>query len=652
MVRKDIRMSSPNTNIQKRRKKEFETLLNLSNKIATQDNPESLLTTIVNSCCNLLSVKSGFIYLYDTLKNELELIYESGNPDYVGIRLQIGEGIAGKVAHSLEPFIVDDYSNWDKRSSKFDNIDIGAVAEVPMQYSGQLIGVLGVQEFKPRKRHFTRRELDLLQILSAHASAALHNAHMLSRYEHEVEKRKDTEKRLKDSLRRFEELINSVEGIVWEADPATLRFTFVSRKAERLLGYPLSEWVSRENFRESHLHPEDRETAVSFLKNAVKRGKDCEFSYRMIHAGGQTVWLREIVNLVKFKSEIQQIRGIIFDITEMKMLEEKIRLREKHFWTLFENAPDAVFLAEPESGAILNANKQAVRLTGYSLDELKKMHQSDLHPKEMYQFAIESFQQHAREPVESRMSTPIRSKVLHKSGKIIDVEVAGNTFIVNGKKYLLGIFRCMAATIEIEKELRHSRADYQRIFENAHDAILIFEPQSEKILEVNQRACEIYGFPQKELLGKSLKSISKDVKTGEKRIKTLLRTKESIHFETVHYRRDGSEMYLEINAALIEYKGRQAILSINRDITGRKKAEEEREKLIGELQQALKQVKTLRGLLPICSNCKRIRDDDGYWQQIEVYIGEHSDAEFTHGLCVDCAKNLYPDMNFDEPAEN
>ena len=267
----------------------------------------------------------------------------------------------------------------------------------------------------------------------------------------------------------------------------------------------------------------------------------------------------------------------------------------------------------------------------------------------MHRFATESFQQHAREPVESQKSTPIRSKVLHKSGKTIDVEVAGNTFIENGKKYLLGIFRCMAATIEIEKELKHSRADYQRIFENAHDAILIFEPQTEKILEVNQRACEIYGFPQNELLGKSLKTISKDVKTGEKRIKDLLRTKKSTHFETVQFRKDGSEMYLEINAALIEYKGRQAILSINRDITERIKAEEEREKLIGELQQAIKQVKTLRGLLPICSNCKRIRDDDGYWQQIEVYIGEHSDAEFTHGLCVDCAKNLYPDMNFDEP---
>jgi AmiR/NasT family two-component response regulator len=62
-----------------------------------------------------------------------------------------------------------------------------------------------------------------------------------------------------------------------------------------------------------------------------------------------------------------------------------------------------------------------------------------------------------------------------------------------------------------------------------------------------------------------------------------------------------------------------------------------------ELQEALAQVKILSGLLPICSNCKKIRDDQGYWQQVEIYISEHSEAEFSHGLCPDCIQTLYPD---------
>jgi len=75
----------------------------------------------------------------------------------------------------------------------------------------------------------------------------------------------------------------------------------------------------------------------------------------------------------------------------------------------------------------------------------------------------------------------------------------------------------------------------------------------------------------------------------------------------------------------------------------RKLAEEEREKLIRELQEALAKVKTLTGLLPICASCKKIRDDKGYWNQIEVYIRDHSEAEFSHGICPDCMKKLYPD---------
>lgn len=75
----------------------------------------------------------------------------------------------------------------------------------------------------------------------------------------------------------------------------------------------------------------------------------------------------------------------------------------------------------------------------------------------------------------------------------------------------------------------------------------------------------------------------------------------------------------------------------------------EREKLIGELRQALAKVKTLSGLLPICAACKKIRDDKGYWKQIESYIREHSDADFSHGICPDCAKRLYPDIKlYDE----
>ena len=75
-----------------------------------------------------------------------------------------------------------------------------------------------------------------------------------------------------------------------------------------------------------------------------------------------------------------------------------------------------------------------------------------------------------------------------------------------------------------------------------------------------------------------------------------------------------------------------------------KQADKEKSVVIAELKKALEEIKTLSGFLPICASCKKIRDDKGYWNQIEVYISEHSEAEFSHGICPECAQKLYPDI--------
>ena len=112
-----------------------------------------------------------------------------------------------------------------------------------------------------------------------------------------------------------------------------------------------------------------------------------------------------------------------------------------------------------------------------------------------------------------------------------------------------------------------------------------------------------------------------------------------------HYRSDGEKRILEIIASpLFSKEGSfQGIVEIERDVTDHRKADEEREKLIGELQEALSKIKTLKGLIPICAWCKKIRDDKGYWTKVETYIREHSDASFTHGICPECLKKVSPE---------
>ncbi|GAB4485246.1 MAG: hypothetical protein OHK006_11060 [Thermodesulfovibrionales bacterium] len=92
-----------------------------------------------------------------------------------------------------------------------------------------------------------------------------------------------------------------------------------------------------------------------------------------------------------------------------------------------------------------------------------------------------------------------------------------------------------------------------------------------------------------------------------------------------------------------------SVIHVGRDISERKQSEQEREKLIGELQKAMGTIRTLQGILPICSSCKKIRDEQGSWHQVETYIRAHSGADFSHGMCPDCAKKLYPGI-FDKPS--
>lgn len=115
-----------------------------------------------------------------------------------------------------------------------------------------------------------------------------------------------------------------------------------------------------------------------------------------------------------------------------------------------------------------------------------------------------------------------------------------------------------------------------------------------------------------------------------------------IDYEFRFIKADGSTIWLRGIASIIraEDSSTSLLRSVLIDINSRKRIEEERENLIGELQEALANIKTLRGLVPICAWCKKVRDDNGFWNQVETYIQDHSDAKFTHGMCPDCMQKM------------
>jgi len=110
-------------------------------------------------------------------------------------------------------------------------------------------------------------------------------------------------------------------------------------------------------------------------------------------------------------------------------------------------------------------------------------------------------------------------------------------------------------------------------------------------------------------------------------------------------RPDGTVRYVEsVGEVLSDEKGEpKTLMGSFLDITKRKRAEIERENVIKDLQEALEKVQRLQGLLPICASCKKIRDDEGYWHQVETYVSKHVEVQFTHSVCPDCMRKLYPE---------
>jgi PAS domain S-box-containing protein len=125
--------------------------------------------------------------------------------------------------------------------------------------------------------------------------------------------------------RRFRDLVNSVEGIVWEVDVPSFQYTFVSKRAEHVLGYPVERWLSERTFWKDHLHPEDREWVVEFWQSAIAEKRDHDFEYRMIAADGRVVLVRDLVTVVVENDRPTRLRGVMVDISKQKQAEEALR---------------------------------------------------------------------------------------------------------------------------------------------------------------------------------------------------------------------------------------------------------------------------------------------------------------------------------------
>jgi PAS domain S-box-containing protein len=206
---------------------------------------------------------------------------------------------------------------------------------------------------------------------------------------------------------------------------------------------------------------------------------------------------------------------------------------------------------------------------------------------------------------------------------------------------------------ELEKISKQSKHMFQELLETAPDAVVVVNTAGEIVL-VNKQTETIFGYAREELLGENLDILLPErFRHSHKHHMADFMGKPGTRpmgakLSILGRRKDGSEVPLDIALSHLKYEDQIWATSIIRDVTERRNAENEREKLISELQNALDHVKALSGLLPICVCCKKIRDDKGYWNQIEQYISDHSEAEFTHGMCPKCYREKIDELRLNK----
>ncbi len=305
---------------------------------------------------------------------------------------------------------------------------------------------------------------------------------------------------LRDIDQRFRDLVDSTDGIVWEADAKTFCFNTISSNAQRLLGYPAEDWLTP-GFWASHIHPDDAEATVQYCASCTGRLEDHDFEYRFIAQDGRFVWLRDIVKVIAENGEPRWLRGLMIDITEKKAVADALRT----------------------STDLLEYSQSAAKVGGWELTvatghlfwtaETYNIHQANpLEFNPTVDAGVSYFLPESREQITQALDQAIGQglgyalelQTYTTKGNLIDVYTTCTVSLKDGKPYkLTGIFQDVTAQKTALRALQRSQSELESVIGNAMDAIINLDADH-KISLFNPAAEKMFGYHADDMLGQPL----------------------------------------------------------------------------------------------------------------------------------------------------
>ena len=241
---------------------------------------------------------------------------------------------------------------------------------------------------------------------------------------------------------------------------------------------------------------------------AVFRGESRTLEFRMIGLKGRPLWLyTHNVPLRNEKGEVVYVLATTMDITGRKQAEEELKESQAQFMELFRNAADAIFIADIETGIIVEANEAASRLMLLPHNEIVGLHQSRLHPPHTENFSEEIFEKHLYEAGQSIPTHPVAHKVLRSDGVEVPIEILAAMVTIRGKKCLMGTFRDITERKKAEDKIRQSEAFIRNILDTVDEGFIVVD-RDLRILTANNAYCSQVGLPDDSVVGRRCYEVS------------------------------------------------------------------------------------------------------------------------------------------------
>lgn len=467
------------------------------------------------------------------------------------------------------------------------------------------------------------------------------------------------EKELLESKKKYQKIFeNSIVGIVQTNLKG--RYLTVNPASAQMLGYESPEELMNtitDVASQIYAYPEDREKVTKELK---EEGHIYNFEAQIRRKNGSVFWSLSNLHLVRDDQEnILYIEGSFQDITNLKEIEETLRQSKNLLYNILEFQPDPTLVLDREEKVIF-WNRAIEEITGIS----EKM----VIGKSSYECAMYIYGD--KRPLLANLVFMKDEKIekecafFKREGDLLymENEILSST---DGQKRTLWAKACpmrdengnIIGAIEsfrditrrktMENSLMDAKNYVESLIKTANILILELDTKGNIVL-LNEAGEKITGYKEDECIGKNWFDFfvhSKTYPAARDEFNRLKKTGNIIDtFENPITTKSGEERIISWKNKTLTRNGKfVGTISFGMDITENKRVQEELEKTVFELKKTLDKVKLLSGLLPICSSCKKIRNDKGYWEQIEIYIRDHSAADFTHSICPECGERLYPE---------